>query len=837
MALPVTITGVAVTCGTGAGPYKSSAGDYYQIFKDSTTANKIRAFKSSGASDSAWSNVGTDVTVTGVTTAPGIAQVDAWQDGDTLHVAVACVGSPTTATTYTYHTFDMSSDSWTLSNEAIASNVETLSDQSGTGNPRGISICKRTSSGEIFVALQTTVGIVSMAEYSRIGAYRRTGVGAWSAIASAVDGSGTTTTASYVGPVCQPDPNSDAVYIGCMARTTNVVWLCTVTAANTVFRTSVSTWAGLIAGQAGNLQLACYDASGTTKLAMWANAAAVAWDVRYAYGDGNATGAVTLSNANFGTTEGGNPFRFYSDDNSGTDTLYIVGTEWSGHATNIQDLYVRASTNHGQTWGSKTYIFTPATVVYDTLLTNSHGSIYTRGGNYVIPYTVNDNGTVKYNEHILRAAGTSYSVTGGITAGSIPIVGATVATKAVRSITVTAGALPITGATVTPRYGRTVSITPASIPIAGATVTPVFAKTLAVTAGAIPITGATVTPVHETGGTDYSITVTAGAIPITGVAVTPVFAKTIAITAGALPITGATVSPVFARRIAVTAGSLPITGATVTPVKARSIAVTAGAIPITGASVAPVFAKTIAVTPASLPITGASVDTVYSGGTDYTITVTAGSLPITGALVAPVFAKAIAVTPASLPIAGATVAPVHARSITVTPASIPIAGANVVPFKTGGSTDYTLTIEPGALPIEGAAVVPVHSAASEQISHVVGVQVPGGPTPRKALREAAERLRKRREEATTQTAIKATDKALAAVAKAETLVSATATADDPSKPVTDALSGLERVLMTFREQSTARALREWTARVEAQAAALQREIDDEEEVLMLLLAA
>jgi hypothetical protein len=404
MALPVTITGVAVTFGTGAGPYKSSAGDYYQIFKDSTTANKIRAFKSSGASDSAWSNVGTDPTVTGVTTAPGIGQIDAWQDGDTLHVAVACVSSGgSTLTDYTYHTFDMSSDTWTLTNEAIDTSVLTLSDTTAA-NARTISICKRTSSGEIVVALNSDYTVISMAEYSRVRVYRRTGVGAWTD-AGVADGSGTTAAAAYTGAVVQPDPNSDAVYIGTLASVTNVGWLTTLTAANTLFRTSVSTWGSLTGGTnaAGGLQLACYDASGTTKLAMWANDTTGGGGVRHAYGNGNATGAVTLSSATL-AAEGGNPFRFYSDDNSGTDTLYVIGTEVS-----TADIYLRSSTNHGQTWGSRSTIFT-ATVSFDTLLTNSHGSIYTRGGNYVIPYTVNDNGTVKYNEYILRSATTTKSV-------------------------------------------------------------------------------------------------------------------------------------------------------------------------------------------------------------------------------------------------------------------------------------------------------------------------------------------------------------------------------------------------------------------------------------------
>jgi hypothetical protein len=823
MALPVSLSGLATGHATLAGPFKSSGGNYYFLGRSGTTANQIRAFKATDPTTS-FSNVGTDFAVTGGTTR-GILQVSAWQDGDTLHVATSCDGAADDLlTTYTYHEFSMSSDSWTLTNESIAANVATESDNINAG---GISICKRSSTGEIVVVYNGASAVVSMAAYARVFGKRRTAVNTWSANFVA---HGSTAAIDYIAPVCTADPNNDRVIFSCLGRTSNATHIGSLSSGNVAATSGTSLGPSITVSatstiNAGLVNLLAYNASGTTKVIVTVESTTAG---TFRIGYANAADTPTITSIALATS-GDYPHRLFVDDTDDAWMLY--------RNTSDSDLYVRRSTDHGATWTASgpTNAFT-STVSADVLLSNNARVSYTQGGNYVLGYVVNDGGTLKYNQYSIRAAGTSYSVTGGITAGAIPIVGATVATKAVRSITVTAGSIPITGATVTPRYGRTVSITPASIPIAGATVTPVFAKSIAVTAGALPITGVTVTPVHA-----RTIAVTAGAIPIAGATVTPRYGKTIAVTAGAIPITGATVTPVFEGgtdySITVTAGAIPITGAAVSPVFAKTIAITAGAIPITGASVAPVFAKTIAVTPASLPITGASVDTVYSGGTDYTITVTAGSLPITGALVAPVFAKAIAVTPASLPIAGATVAPVHARSITVTPASIPIAGANVVPFKTGGSTDYAITVEPGSLPIAGAAVVPVHSAASEQISHVVGVQVPGGPTPRKALREAAERLRKRREEATTQTAIKAADKALAAVAKAETLVAATAAADDPSKPVTDALGGLERVLVSFREQSTARALREWTARVEAQAAALQREIDDEEEVLMLLLAA
>jgi hypothetical protein len=181
---------------------------------------------------------------------------------------------------------------------------------------------------------------------------------------------------------------------------------------------------------------------------------------------------------------------------------------------------------------------------------------------------------------------------------------------------VTAGALPIVGATVTTRYGTGPGAHVAgALPIAGATVVPVYAQRIAVTPASLPIVGATVEPVYQPAQTDY----------------------TIEVTAGALPIAGATVNTVLDRTLTVEAAALPIVGASVVPLLARSVSVTPAELDIAGAEVATVLARSITIEPASLPIVGATIEPEFTGNTAYEIEITPASLPIAGATVTPLY--------------------------------------------------------------------------------------------------------------------------------------------------------------------------------------------------------
>ena len=114
----------------------------------------------------------------------------------------------------------------------------------------------------------------------------------------------------------------------------------------------------------------------------------------------------------------------------------------------------------------------------------------------------------------------AYDIT--ITASSVPIVGATIASVFAKTVAITEGSLPITGATIAPVFAKAVAITASSVPITGSTIAPVFAKTGVITASSVPITGATITPVYV-GAVHYTVTIDPSSLPITGATITPVF--------------------------------------------------------------------------------------------------------------------------------------------------------------------------------------------------------------------------------------------------------------------------------------------------------------------------
>jgi hypothetical protein len=72
------------------------------------------------------------------------------------------------------------------------------------------------------------------------------------------------------------------------------------------------------------------------------------------------------------------------------------------------DLYARKSTDYGATYGTPVVAFTGTTLTGSVNI-SSYGDIYERGGNFVIPYIVNDNGTLKYNEYIVRGPSIAYA--------------------------------------------------------------------------------------------------------------------------------------------------------------------------------------------------------------------------------------------------------------------------------------------------------------------------------------------------------------------------------------------------------------------------------------------
>lgn len=170
MALPVTITGL----GNGSRPFLSSSGNVYIIGSEGST--NLAAYKATDPTSS-FSNVGTDVT-----TAISINSIDVFQVGDVLHVVTYLYFNSDNRVIY--HTFNMSSDSWTISNETVKG---TYSRAFGTGAEGHASITVR-SDGDVIVLYPGEPAASMGTDYERAKYARREG-GTWT-IDVAVDNAG-----------------------------------------------------------------------------------------------------------------------------------------------------------------------------------------------------------------------------------------------------------------------------------------------------------------------------------------------------------------------------------------------------------------------------------------------------------------------------------------------------------------------------------------------------------------------------------------------------------------------------------------------------------------------
>jgi hypothetical protein len=393
MALPVSITGLVVTVPV-AGPYKASNGYWYAIGVSSADGTKLRCLKATDPTDS-WSAVGTDPTID---SAVSINGVDAWQDGDTLHVATASVNS-TPTWDYRYRTFDMSSDAWSSINEAIETGVTPATDST---NRSSISICKRSQTGEIF-ALYTRCYLYMSVYYQNPWYKRRTGVNTWTtALVALPAGEDSIRYNSYR---TLPDPLNDRVNF-IYVRNTNSHHSNVFTAANglssagsasnddiafsTAHRRSITQW-----NDGGTIRIVVgrqFQAAGSLSQGYWAS-----------------SDSPTRTWPSAWASDGYFPIRVFSDvGEAGTSTVWMIyRSGGDGH------ICARKSTDDGATFGNEIDIMT-ASVALDAAMSigPDRTGVVQRGSAAVIPFFVDDNGTLRYNEYTVRSTLNELAATG-----------------------------------------------------------------------------------------------------------------------------------------------------------------------------------------------------------------------------------------------------------------------------------------------------------------------------------------------------------------------------------------------------------------------------------------
>lgn len=355
-----------------AGPFKSSGGAFYLFGRDGTTSTTLQAYKSTNpvvsASSSSWASIATN---TGFSTA--VQYVAGFQSGTIIYLAV--IDGATTSVNLKYRTFDTSSDTFVTS-ETVQSAFNPQ--DTSSGNVYECAIVFRSSDSQPIIAYNGARTANMGASYARIVYARRTGVAAWSA--NNLVGSGGTQDERFPA-IC--NGSSDRVHFGWKEALT--IASRTLTSGN-VLQTTDTEALTSISVTDQKLTFVSYNDGGTTRVILSIRGGA----------SGTSTSVVTFDSADTYTlsadilVETTSIGILYVDLNN--LTAYCLYDN-AGTTTSVE-----SSTDDGATWGSKTTAMTTAGAATNF----SYGAIVYQSGNYyVIPYVINDNGTLRYNEYVL----------------------------------------------------------------------------------------------------------------------------------------------------------------------------------------------------------------------------------------------------------------------------------------------------------------------------------------------------------------------------------------------------------------------------------------------------
>lgn len=351
MTLPVTITGISLTVAC-VGPFKSSAGNFYFFGVDATTVTTMQAYRST-APDVSWASI---ATVAGFVTK--IFYISAYQVGDIIHLVVTD-GSNSTTMYSKYCTFNMATN--------VFSTVEVATSSAGTSSSGGNNGVTVRSTGEVVILYPGPAG----GGRQRIYYSRRTGVNTWTAgiELDALPAANSSLGGCALGA-------SDTVHFIWTESANSLVWQRALNSANVLqTATSVST-----AGQS-HMPLS-FNVAGTIKFA------GVSYGQCYSFDSANSPPITLVS---IDAVNGPQASRGFTD---GTNlwALYHVGTGGT---------YVAKSVNNGVSWGTPVLVYAPSTNNSDNDLSKYARTIYTRGSSIVIPFILNELGTLKYNEYVV----------------------------------------------------------------------------------------------------------------------------------------------------------------------------------------------------------------------------------------------------------------------------------------------------------------------------------------------------------------------------------------------------------------------------------------------------
>jgi len=408
---------------------------YYFFGRDGTTATTLQAFKST-APDTSWGSIATQ---TGFTTA--ILGLSSYQVGAIVHIAVMD-GTLASSVAQKYAAFNMATDTFVGATETISAAANGAGQVAGVG--MGTSLVVR-STGEVVAFYNGLQTKTSGTFYARVYYSRRTGAGAWSA-AVQVDGNAAFDN-QYPEAILGDTDRVHFIY-----RRSNTIWYRTLSAAN-----ALSTDTASASAAAPPAIGVAYLDGGTTRLMV-----ASSWTT---------TDTSTMTATSSDTATWGTPL-YHSSTQTGSIPfampigLFVDGTTlWLfARRSTDSDLYIKYSTDIGVTWTAPTVMFA-GTIASNNIGLSIDGTIYQRGSNVVIPYIVNDSGTLKYNEYTVRSLTVGYTLPAAV--GAVALAGATTGLRADRRMAAAPGAIALAGIAAGGAKGTKVAAATGAITLAG----------------------------------------------------------------------------------------------------------------------------------------------------------------------------------------------------------------------------------------------------------------------------------------------------------------------------------------------------------------------------------
>jgi hypothetical protein len=326
-----------------------------------------------GAPDTSWASIATK---TGFTTA--ILNLAGYQVGSIIHLLVND-GTASTLFATKYVSFDASTDTFLATIETVSAAVAVTGQIAGAG--AGASLVVR-GNGEVVAFYSGVQAKVSGTFRAHVYYRRRTAVNTWS-------------TETMVDPNTAFDNNFPVAILGAADRV-HFVWANPNSAYRTLSAANALNTSGTSASALSPVDGVSYDRAGTTKV-VFISGGTTQLVGRFDSSDNPTPSFITAASA----VNNSNPHRVGADPVTGDVSIIYRNAADS-------DLYTIKSTDDGATFGTAVSFFVGTVAAVDTNASRSaSGSLYSRAGYDVVGYIVNDNGTWKYNESVVRAPATA----------------------------------------------------------------------------------------------------------------------------------------------------------------------------------------------------------------------------------------------------------------------------------------------------------------------------------------------------------------------------------------------------------------------------------------------